>query len=231
VLDAAESSLYLLMSVHHFEVNPNRTLACSISHEITAQVIADTTGAYRVLETSHPPTYYIPPKDVDMQQLKPSSGSSYCEWKGSASYYDAPGKPKIAWYYAKPSSSFKPIANYICFYPSKIDKATVGDETVKAQPGDHSALLLAWERSLHEQAFLSHFMSRLSFRSAENLFGMLVNPALSVLSLNKVHARIFVSASQQWYDNVLLMSGDFYGGWITSKLVGPFKGSPGTMGW
>ena len=100
------------------------------------QVIADTTGAYRVLETSHPPTYYLPPKDVDMQQLKPSSGSSYCEWKGSASYYDAPGKPQIAWYYAKPTSSFKPIANYICFYPSKIDKATVGGETVTAQPGE-----------------------------------------------------------------------------------------------
>ena len=104
------------------------------------QVIADTTGAYRVLETSHPPTYYLPPKDVDMQQLKPSNGSSYCEWKGSASYYDAPGKPKIAWYYAKPTSSFTPIANYICFYPSKIDKATVGGETVSAQPGEVHAL-------------------------------------------------------------------------------------------
>lgn len=100
------------------------------------QVVADTTGAYRVLETSHPPTYYLPPKDVDMQQLKPSGGSSYCEWKGSASYYDAPGKPQIAWYYAKPTSSFEPIANYICFYPSKVDKATVGGETVTAQPGE-----------------------------------------------------------------------------------------------
>ena len=104
------------------------------------QVVADTTGAYRVLETSHPPTYYLPPKDVDMQQLKPSGGSSYCEWKGSASYYDAPGKPKIAWYYAKPTGSFKAIANYICFYPSKIDKATVGGETVTAQPGEFTAI-------------------------------------------------------------------------------------------
>lgn len=77
-----------------------------------------------------------------MQQLKSSSGSSYCEWKGSASYYDAPGKPKIAWYYAKPSAAFKPIANYICFYPSKVDKATVGGETVTAQPGTLSA---CWE--------------------------------------------------------------------------------------
>lgn len=106
------------------------------------QVVADTTGAYRVLETSHPPTYYLPPKDVDMQQLKPSGGSSYCEWKGSASYYDAPGKPKIAWYYAKPTGSFKAIANYICFYPSKIDKATVGGETVSAQPGESAVLYL-----------------------------------------------------------------------------------------
>ncbi len=167
-MHAAESSLHLLMLVYLLGVNPNRTLARSISHETmalhNAQVIADTTGAYRVLETSHPPTYYIPPKDVDTQQLKPSSGSSYCEWKGSASYYDAPGKPKIAWYYAKPSSSFKPIANYICFYPSKIDKATVGGETVTSQPGDHSAILLAWEKTLHEQAFLTQ--SRNSFQHA-----------------------------------------------------------------
>lgn len=157
-----------------------------------------------------------------MQQLKPSNGSSYCEWKGSASYYDAPGKPKIAWYYAQPSSSFKPIANYVCFYPSKIDKATVGGETVKAQPGNDSAILLAWERTLCEQAFFPQ--CRESFQHASQA-------SIVSLSLNKVHARIFVAASEQWYDDVLLMSGDFYGGWITSKLVGPFKGSPGTLGW
>ena len=110
-------------------------------------MIADSSGAYRVLETSHPPTYYIPPKDVDMQ-LNPSSGSSYCEWKGSASYYDAPGKPKVAWYYAKPSSSFEPIANYVCFYPSKVDKATVGEETVTAQPGNFPGSILMLMRSV-----------------------------------------------------------------------------------
>ena len=112
-----------------------RVHGLSVNELLVCQVIADTTGAYRVLETSHPPTYYIPPNDVDMQQLSSSRGNSYCEWKGSASYYDAPGIPKIAWYYAKPTSAFKPIANYICFYPSKEDKATVGGETVKAQPG------------------------------------------------------------------------------------------------
>jgi hypothetical protein len=54
------------------------------------QLIADTTRAFRVLETSHPPTYYIPKEDVKMEHLSSSSaGGSSCEWKGRASYWDA----------------------------------------------------------------------------------------------------------------------------------------------
>ena len=72
-------------------------------------------------------------------------------------------------------------------------------------------------------------MSRVSLHSAENLFSMPDKPALSVAVTEQSACKD--NGSEQWYDNVLLMSGDFYGGWITSKLVGPFKGSPGTLGW
>ena len=70
-------------------------------------------------------------------------------------------------------------------------------------------------------------MSRLSLHSAEHLFSM---PALSKPVTEQSACKDTLVAAQ-WYNNVLLMSGDFYGGWITSKLVGPFKGSPGTLGW
>jgi len=74
-------------------------------------------------------------------------------------------------------------------------------------------------------------MVRLSLHSAEHLFSMTVKPALLVPVTEQSACKDICVASVQWYVNVLLMAGDFYGGWITSKLVGPFKGSPGTLGW
>ena len=50
-------------------------------------LIASTTNAYRILETASPPTVYIPPQDVHLDQLVEIRGSSFCEWKGSASYW------------------------------------------------------------------------------------------------------------------------------------------------
>ena len=68
--------------------------------------LAYTTRARRVLETSHPPVYYIPPDDVRMEHLKPSGASSFCEWKGRASYYDVitdeREEPRAAWHYPDP---------------------------------------------------------------------------------------------------------------------------------
>ena len=126
-------------------------------------VIADSRRAKRVLETSHPPVYYLPPEDVRLDFFAPAPGQSYCEWKGVASYYTitVAGKTaaQAAWYYADPTPAFVPLQNYIAVYPSRMDSCTVDDEVVTAQPGD------------------------------------------------------------------------FYGGWITSNIVGPFKGDPGTMGW
>jgi uncharacterized protein (DUF427 family) len=127
------------------------------------QVIADTRRAFRVLETSHPPVYYIPPDDIRMEFLVPAPGSSFCEWKGNAAYYTVQvGEriaPKAAWFYPQPTPAFLPIRNFVAFYAGPMDRCTVDGETVVPQPGG------------------------------------------------------------------------FYGGWITSDVVGPFKGEAGTWGW
>ena len=125
--------------------------------------IADTIRAMRVLETSHPPVYYIPPADINADYLQPSAQRSFCEWKGAASYYSVvvggATSDDAAWYYPQPSAQFAEIRDYVAFYASKVDACYVDDERVQAQ------------------------------------------------------------------------AGDFYGGWITSNIVGPFKGAPGTRGW
>jgi len=126
-------------------------------------LIADSTDAKRVLETSSPPVYYIPPSDVEMKYLIKSDKKTYCEWKGEASYYtiDVHGTKaeNAAWYYPDPTKRFESIRNYIAFYPQLMDACFVDGEIAKAQ------------------------------------------------------------------------AGRFYGGWITSDIVGPFKGEPGTEGW
>ncbi|MGJ4948968.1 DUF427 domain-containing protein [Bradyrhizobium sp. HKCCYLS20291] len=127
------------------------------------ETIAETQDGCRVLETSHPPVYYIPPQDVAMQWLRPAPGRSFCEFKGVASYWtiEAAGRisEQAAWSYPQPTVAFAPIAGYLAFYASRVDACFVGDERVAAQQGD------------------------------------------------------------------------FYGGWITSAVVGPFKGAPGTRHW
>ncbi len=101
--------------------------------------IANTTAAYRVLETSHPPVYYLPPADIRMEYLRPAEGGSLCEWKGQASYYDlAVGSvtlPQVAWTYLKPTPSFAAIAGYIAFYAGPMDACMVDGERVTPQPG------------------------------------------------------------------------------------------------
>lgn len=127
------------------------------------QTIAETTRAYRVLETSHPPVYYFPPEDVKLEFLRSDPGSSFCEWKGRAAYYALEvGDRRVenaAWYYPEPTDRFALIRDYPAFYPSKMDACYVDGELVRAQEGD------------------------------------------------------------------------FYGGWITDDIVGPFKGGAGTWGW
>ncbi len=126
-------------------------------------IIADTHRAKRVLETSHPPVYYLPPEDVKMEYFTPTFRSTFCEFKGNASYYTVTVGDKTllngAWYYRKPTRGYEALANYIALYPSQMDACYVDGERVQAQEGD------------------------------------------------------------------------FYGGWSTRDVVGPFKGGVGTMGW
>jgi len=126
-------------------------------------LLADTRRAKRVLETSHPPVYYLPSEDIQMDYLTANGAGSWCEWKGQATYYDlvigSKVARRVAWTYLKPSPSFKAIKDHLAFYAWAVDKCLVDGEQVRPQPGN------------------------------------------------------------------------FYGGWITNDIVGPFKGKPGTSGW
>ncbi len=102
-------------------------------------LIADTHNAKRVLETSHPPSYYIPPEDVQMQYLQPGDGRSLCEWKGAAGYYTLVVGEKtienVAWFYANPTPAFEAIRNHLAFYPHDMDACLVDGERAQPQPG------------------------------------------------------------------------------------------------
>jgi uncharacterized protein (DUF427 family) len=101
------------------------------------EVIADSTRALRVLETSHPPTIYVPPEDVHMELLAPSRGrGSFCEWKGAAHYYDVLGRERAAWAYADPVPAYAALRDHDAFSPGRMDECRLGDEVVLAQPGD-----------------------------------------------------------------------------------------------
>jgi uncharacterized protein (DUF427 family) len=127
------------------------------------EVVADTVRAQRVLETSHPPVYYIPREDVRMELLVACRAGSYCEWKGQAEYFDVrvgeQRAEKAAWSYPAPTPRFEVITGHLAFYCHAMDRCMVGDEVARPQPGN------------------------------------------------------------------------FYGGWVTDDVVGPFKGEPGSWGW
>jgi uncharacterized protein (DUF427 family) len=103
-------------------------------------VIADTRRAHRVLETSHPPVYYIPAEDIVPGALEPVARTTFCEWKGNASYFDVVGGDgtRVArggWTYRNPSLGFEPIRDAVAFYPAPMDECTVDGEVVQPQPG------------------------------------------------------------------------------------------------
>ena len=102
--------------------------------------IARTTGAFRVLETSHPPAFYLPPADVRTDLLVPTNHHTFCEFKGVAHYVDLvlPGATvrNVAWYYPDPIESYEDIAGYFAFYPGRVDECTVAGEPVTAQASD-----------------------------------------------------------------------------------------------
>jgi uncharacterized protein (DUF427 family) len=101
--------------------------------------LADSSAAWRTLETSHPPTYYIPPADIAMDHLRPNPQRSLCEWKGQAVYWDVVlGDARIAaagWSYPAPTPAFAPIAGHIAFYAAPFDHCLIDGEQVTPQPG------------------------------------------------------------------------------------------------
>ena len=107
--------------------------------EFAGRVIADTMRAFRVLETSHPPVYYIPPEDIRMQYLKNEPGSSFCEWKGQARYLSVrvltSTARRAAWKYPNPNRAFSAIKDYVAFYAELMDDCTVDGEKAQPQAG------------------------------------------------------------------------------------------------
>lgn len=127
------------------------------------ELILDTHDSLRVLETSHPPVYYLPRSAFAPGALEPADGSSFCEFKGFARYLTVRGggavAEKAAWFYPEPVEGYEELADRVAVYPGRMDFCEVDGERVRPQ------------------------------------------------------------------------AGGFYGGWITDRVAGPFKGEPGTMGW
>ena len=137
--------------------------AARVMIEHAGITVADTCASVRTLETSHPPSYYIPLSDIAPGVLRRADGSSMCEWKGAAVYWDVVIGDivvlRVGWSYPNPTRTFAMLRDHVAFYPAPFDRCSVDGETVTPQ------------------------------------------------------------------------SGGFYGGWITSKVAGPFKGVPGSRGW
>lgn len=98
------------------------------------RLVAETRAAYRVLETSHPPTWYLPPDSVVDGALTLAPGSTWCEWKGAATYYDVLGVSRAGWAYDDPTSGFVPMTGYLAFHPRMLE-CWVDDERVRPQEG------------------------------------------------------------------------------------------------
>jgi uncharacterized protein (DUF427 family) len=118
---------------------PPALVDCTQQIEIKAgaRLIARSTRGKRVLETASPPTFYLPPADIDFALLARIAGSSYCEWKGAAEYWaqaDSNKASAIGWSYPEPSPAFASIRNWLCFYPGKIECFLDG-ERVRPQDG------------------------------------------------------------------------------------------------
>ena len=127
------------------------TFKGSITVELGGETIASTDHGWRVLETSHPPTYYLPSEAFRDDVLRRASGSSWCEWKGMASYYDlvtqAQVAPRAGWTYLDPTHGFEPLVGAIAVMAAQTDRCTVNGEQVQAQPGGfYGGWITSWVR-------------------------------------------------------------------------------------
>ena len=113
--------------------------AAHITIEHHGTTVADSTQAVRVIETSHPPSYYIPQKDIRPGVLRLAAGRSICEWKGEAVYWDVVLEdivlPKVGWSYPRPTPEFEVLRDHVAFYPAPFEQCRVDGETVRPQPG------------------------------------------------------------------------------------------------
>ena len=112
--------------------------------EALGRLLAESRRSLRVLETFHPPTYYLPPEAVRQELLQPSSGASFCEWKGVARYFDVvtdAGDPaerrlrRAVWTYPEPTQAFAALAGWFAVYPALMDGCWLDGEPVLPQPG------------------------------------------------------------------------------------------------
>jgi uncharacterized protein (DUF427 family) len=108
-----------------------------IEHQGVA--VADTRGSVQTLERSHPPSYYIPPADIASGVLRLAAGSSFCEWKGVAAYWDVVigdvVLPRVGWSYPDPTRAFAILRDQVAFYAAAFDRYSVDGVTVVSQPG------------------------------------------------------------------------------------------------
>jgi uncharacterized protein (DUF427 family) len=120
---------------------PPRLEPCAyrVRVEFAGEIVADSTRALRLLETSHPPTYYIPRADVRPEFIYPNSSRSFCEYKGEARYWDIQANGRraaaAAWSYPAPSAAYVELQDYLAFYSQRVDACFVGDERVLPQQG------------------------------------------------------------------------------------------------
>ena len=103
------------------------------------RTLCDTAAAYRVLETSHPPTYYMPRDAFAADMLREAEGGSFCEWKGMARYWDVVSGDRVArrvgWSYPQPTPGFEAIRDHVALYCGPMDECTVDGVVATPQPG------------------------------------------------------------------------------------------------
>ncbi|WP_246160913.1 DUF427 domain-containing protein [Maribacter flavus] len=123
------------VSVWDFPRPPSVTLVDAVVRVFFEDtLLAKTDGCLAVKETANPPTYYIPPHDVDFDQLVEIDTTSWCEWKGKAGYWALKQSPKspIAWDYPNPFDEYEQLTKYLAFYPHRL-RCFIGDEQITPQ--------------------------------------------------------------------------------------------------
>jgi uncharacterized protein (DUF427 family) len=133
-----------MLPVEDVQTYPRPPALEPVAHRLLARFadlpVADSEAGYRVLETHHAPSYYLPPGDVVMSALVPSSRETFCEWKGRAVYFDlvvnGRRSANAAWSYPAPTARFEAIRDHLAFYATSLDAAFVGAIKVQPQPGD-----------------------------------------------------------------------------------------------